>query len=241
MQNQFNILVVDDEPGIRITLAGILEDEGYNVIVAEDGYKGIMAAEKTIFKIAFIDMRMPGINGIETFKEIKRISPETIIFFMTAFLAEDTLNEAAKLQTQSILYKPLDLDLILKLLKEDLTKTTILIVDDEISIRETLQGVLEDRGYRVSVAENGYTAIQMVKNTHFDIVFIDVVMSGIDGFQTLEEIKKINPLTSIIMMTDQDIENLTDQAVSHGAFAHIDKPVDLVKLLQLSISAIEKE
>lgn len=363
MQNQFNILVVDDEPGIRITLAGILEDEGYNVIVAEDGYQGIMAAEMMIFKIAFIDRRMPGINGLETFKEIKRISPETIIFFMTAFLAEDTLNEAAKLQTQSILYKPLDLDLILKLLKEDLTKATILIVEDEISIRDTLQGVLDDRGYRVSVAENGYTAIQMVKNTHFDIVFIDVVMPGIDGFQTLEEIKKINPktkivimagqdiehldakatsrgastcipkpvddlnellqllqaikrgiegavvlvvnnevpfretlkeilnnngckayvaedgptaiqmakkihfdivfidvmlpgidgyqtleeikkinpLTSIIMMTDQDIENLTDQAVSHGAFAHIDKPVDLVKLLQLSISAIEKE
>jgi len=118
MQVPFNILVVDDEPGIRITLAGILEDEGYNVIVAEDGYNGIVAAEKTNFKIAFIDMRMPGINGIETFKEIKRISPDTIIFFMTAFLDEDTLNEAAKPETQAILYKPLDLDLILKILRK---------------------------------------------------------------------------------------------------------------------------
>ena len=118
MQDQFNILVVDDEPSIRITLAGILEDEGYNVIVAEDGYQGIIAAEKTNFKVAFIDMKMPGINGIETFKEIKKISPDTIIFFMTAFLAEDTLNEVAKLETQAILYKPLDLDLILKIIKE---------------------------------------------------------------------------------------------------------------------------
>jgi DNA-binding NtrC family response regulator len=240
MQNQFNILVVDDEPGIRITLAGILEDEGYNVIVAEDGYQGIIAAEKMNFKIAFIDMKMPGINGIETFKEIKRISPDTIIFFMTAFLAEDTLNEAAKLQTQAILYKPLDLDLILKLLKDDLSKTTILVVDDEPAIRETLQGVLKDGGYKVYVAANGYTAIQIAKNTHFDIMFIDIVMPGIDGFQTLEEIKKINPLTSIIMMTDQDIESPTDQTVSRGAFAHIEKPVDLAKLLQLTISAIGK-
>jgi len=240
MQNQFNILVVDDEPGIRITLAGILEDEGYNVIVAEDGYQGIIAAEKMNFKIAFIDMKMPGINGIETFKEIKRISPDTIIFFMTAFLAEDTLNEAAKLQTQAILYKPLDLDLILKLLKDDLSKTTILVVDDEPAIRETLQGVLKDGGYKVYVAANGYTAIQIAKNTHFDIMFIDIVMPGIDGFQTLEEIKKINPLTSIIMMTDQDIESPTDQTISRGAFAHIEKPVDLVKLLQLTISAVGK-
>ncbi len=241
MQDLLNILVVDDEPGIRITLAGILEDEGYNVIVAEDGYKGIAAAEKTNFEIAFIDMRMPGINGIETFKKIKRISPDTILFFMTAFLAEDTLIEAAKLGTQAILYKPLDLDLILKILKEDLAKTTVLVVDDESSIRDTLQGVMEDRGYKVSVAENGYTAIQMTKITHFDIMFIDVVMPGINGFQTLEEIKEIDPATNVIMMTGQDIEDFTDQALSRGAFAHIMKPVDLVKLLQLTSNVIEKD
>ncbi len=46
-------------------MAGILEDEGRNVIVAEDGYQGIVAAENTNFRIAFIDIRMPGINGIK--------------------------------------------------------------------------------------------------------------------------------------------------------------------------------
>lgn len=234
MRDKLNILIVDDEPGIRITLAGILEDEGYNVVVAEDGNKGITAAEESNFNIAFIDMRMPGINGIKTFKEIKKISPDTIIFFMTAFLDEDTLNEAARLETQAILYKPLDVDLILKILKEDLSKTTILIVDDELSIRDTLQGVLEERGYKVSVAENGYTAIQMAKGTHFDIMFIDVGMPGIDGFQTLEEIKKIDPKTKIVIMTGQDIEHLVAKATSLGASRCIPKPVDDInKLLHL--------
>ncbi len=241
MKEQPNILVVDDESGIRITMAGILEDEDYNVIVAEDGYQGIEAAKKTNFKIAFIDMKMPGIDGIETVKEIKKISPDTIIFFMTAFLAEDTLNEAAKLETQAILYKPLDFGLILKILKEDLTKTTILVVDDESAIRDTLQEVLEARGYKVYVAANGYTAIQIAKSTHFDIIFIDVLMPGIDGFQTLEEIKKINPETNAIMTIDQDIEDFSEQVISHGAFAYITKPFDLVTLLQLTISAIDKQ
>ena len=213
MQEQPNVLVVDDEPGIRITMAGILEDEGYNVIVAEDGCHGIEAAKKTNFKIAFIDMKMPGIDGIETVKEIKKISPDTIIFFMTAFLAEDTLNEAAKLETQAILYKPLDFGLILKILKEDLAKTTILVVDDESAIHDTLQEVLEVRGYKVYVAVNGYTAIQIAKSTHFDIMFIDVLMPGIDGFQTLEEIKKINPETNAIMMIDQGIEDFSEQVI----------------------------
>ncbi len=85
--------------------------------MAEDGNKGIAAAKKLNFDIAFIDMKMPGIDGIETFKEIEKINPGIIIFFMTDLLAEDTLNEAARLKTQAILYKPLDPDLILKILQ----------------------------------------------------------------------------------------------------------------------------
>ncbi len=117
MQNPLDILVVDDNHGLRVTLAEILEDEGYNVFVAINGYKGIEAAEKTNFKIAFIDMKMPELNGIDTVKEIKRIRPDTIIFFITALHTEDFLNEEVRLLTQAILYKPLDIDLILKIIK----------------------------------------------------------------------------------------------------------------------------
>ena len=237
MQDQVNILIVDDEPGIRTTLAAILDEEGYNVVVAEDGYKGIEAAKKTKFKIAFVDLKMPGINGVETFKRIKKISPNTIIFFMTAFFAEDLLKEAVKLGIQAILYKPLDIDLILKVIKEDLTKTKILVVDDEFATRETLKGVLEDRGYKVTVAEDGHAAIEMAKKTHFDIMFIDVVMPGIDGLQTLEEIKKVDPKTKVIIMSGQsghDIENLIEKAISRGASTCISKPIDdMDELLQL--------
>ena len=234
MQDQVNILVIDDESGIRTTLSAILEEEGYNVVVAEDGYKGIEAAKKTKFKIAFLDLKMPGINGVETFKRIKKISPNTIIFFTTAFFAEDLLKEAVKLGAQAILYKPLDIDLILKVIKEDLTKTNILVVDDEFAIREPLKGLLEDRGYKVTIAEDGHAAIEMAKKTHFDIMFIDVVMPGIDGLQTLEEIKKVDPKTKVIVMTGQDVENLTEKAISRGASTCIPKPIDdMDELLQL--------
>ena len=54
-------------------------DEGYNVIVAENGYQGIVAAENTNFKIVFLDMKMPDIDNIETFKVIKEIDPTTLL------------------------------------------------------------------------------------------------------------------------------------------------------------------
>ncbi len=234
MQDQVNILVVDDEPGIRTTLSAILEEEGYNVVVAEDGYKGIEAAKKTKFKIAFLDLKMPGINGVETFKRIKKISPDTIMFFTTAFFAEDLLKEAVKLGAQAILYKPLDIDLILKVIKQDLTKTKILVVDDEFAIREPLKGVLEDRGYKVAAAEDGHAAIEMVRKTHFDIIFIDIIMPGLDGLQTLEEIKKVDPTTKVIIMTGHDVEGLIEKAISRGATTCIPKPIDdMDELLQL--------
>ncbi len=116
MKDPLDVLVVDDNAGIKITLAEILKDQGHNVFVAVNGYKGIEAAEKTNFKIAFIDMKMPGLNGIDTLKEIKKIRPDTIIFFMTALHYEDFLDEEARLLTQAILHKPLDINLILEII-----------------------------------------------------------------------------------------------------------------------------
>ncbi len=239
MQGLFDILIVDDEPGIRITLAEIFKDEGYNVVVAENGYKGIEAAEKTNFKVAFIDMKMPGINGIDTLKEIKKIRPDTIVFLMTAFLGEDYVNEAVRLRTKAIFYKPLDIDLILKILKHDLTKATILVIDDERSIRDTLQGALESCGYNVDVAKDGYTAIKMVKNKHFDVLVADIIMPSINGFQTIDEIKKIIPEIKIIMMSGDNIDSFIDKTETQGAIAHIVKPFDLAELLKLIIIALE--
>ncbi len=84
-------------------------------------------------------------------------------------------------------------------------RLNIIVVDDRLGIRSTLAGILEDEGQ----AEDGYKGIAAAENTHFDIMFIEVLIPGIDGFQTLEEIKKIDPVTNVIMMTDQDIEEQT--------------------------------
>ena len=99
---------------------------------------------------------------------------------------------------------------------------------------------MEEKGYKVSTAGDGFTAIKMAGNTHFDMALIDVVMPGIDGFQTLGEIKKIDPEIKAIMMTGHDVEHFVEKAISLGAFAHLSKPIDIVELLQLTFSAIKE-
>ncbi len=105
-----SILVVDDLKSIRQTLGGILGDEGYKVVLAEDGYQAIEAAKKTPFDLVFMDIKMPGINGVQTFREIKKIDPEAVVIMMTAYSVEDLVREALGEGAYGVVYKPFDID-----------------------------------------------------------------------------------------------------------------------------------
>lgn len=75
----------------------------------------------------------------------------------------------------------------------------ILVVDDEENIRMLFKEELEEEGYDIELASNGYEAIEKVKGTTFDVVILDIKMPGIDGIQTLNEIKKFNKEQHVIL------------------------------------------
>lgn len=75
----------------------------------------------------------------------------------------------------------------------------ILIVDDEENIRILFKEELEEEGYKIDVASNGYEALEKVKEAPFDLVVLDIKMPGMDGIQTLNEIKKINKDQHVIL------------------------------------------
>ena len=110
-----NILVVDDIKSIRQTLSGILGDEGYNVVLAEDGYQAIEAASQTPFDFIFMDIKMPGINGVQTFREIQKINPEAVVIMMTAYSVESLVRQALGEGAYGVVYKPFDIDEIVSI------------------------------------------------------------------------------------------------------------------------------
>ena len=115
--HETNVLIVDDDHGIRFTLQGIIEDEGYSVRSAEDGYKAIELVKETAFHWVFMDIRMPGLNGVETYLEIKKISPESKVVMMTGFSVEALVKEALEEGVYAVLYKPLPVEQVLGLIK----------------------------------------------------------------------------------------------------------------------------
>lgn len=236
-----NILVVDDIRSMRVTLGGILEDKGHNVVMVENGYQAIEAVKKTLFDVIFIDIKMPGINGVQTFREIKRIDRKAVVIMMTAYSVEDLLKEALEEGAYATVYKPFDVDKIIAIIEEVLhEKTLILVVDDKFSDRETLKTILEDKGYRVTTAKDGTEAIEMVKSKHYDIIFLDVILPGMDGVETFERVKGIDPEVTVIMMTGYTAEDLVRKAVSEGAYTCIYKPFNMEKLIEL-VEGISRE
>jgi len=229
-----NILVVDDLRSIRLTLGGILEDKGHNVVTAENGYEAIDAVKKIHFDTIFMDIKMPGINGVQTFREIKKIDPKAAVIMMTAYSVEDLVREALEEGAYAIVYKPFDIDKIIAIIEELLhEKTLILIVDDQFSVRETLKAILEHKGYRVATAKDGAEAIEMVKKKHYDIIFLDVKLPDMNGVETFEQVKKIDPNAAVIMMTGYSLDDLVRRAISQGAYTCIYKPFDMEKVIEL--------
>jgi len=229
-----NVLVVDDLRSIRLTLGGILEDEGHNVVTVENGYKAIEAVRENHFDAIFMDIKMPGINGVQTFREIRRIDPKSAVIMMTAYSVEDLVKEALEEGAYAIVYKPFDIDRIIALIEELLHgKTLILVVDDQFADRETLKGILEDKGYRVATARHGTEAIDMVKSRHYDIIFLDVRLPGMDGVETFEKVKEIDAQATVIMMTGYNEQDLVKRAISQGAYACIHKPFEVERIIVL--------
>ncbi|MBU1171973.1 MAG: sigma-54 dependent transcriptional regulator [Proteobacteria bacterium] len=108
---------------------------------------------------------------------------------------------------------------------------TLLIVDDEPSILNALKGLLTDEGFEVITAANGYECLKTIETEFPDLVLLDIWMPGIDGIETLKEIKKSHPRLPVIMISGHGTIETAVTATKHGAFNFIEKPISIDKVI----------
>jgi DNA-binding NtrC family response regulator len=108
---------------------------------------------------------------------------------------------------------------------------TILLIDDEASIRRTLKEILEFEKYQVLEAPDGFSAIDIFKKSSIDIVLLDIKMPKMDGLEVLDFLQEINPEVPVIMISGHGNIDTAVEAVKKGAFDYISKPPDLNRLL----------
>lgn len=113
------------------------------------------------------------------------------------------------------------------------TKKRIIIVDDDIGMSETIKDILDELGYDVNVANDGYKAIEMIKKKFYNVVLMDIKMPGINGVETFKKIKEISSSERVIMMTAYSVEDLIKEALNEGAYGVIHKPFDINEVIEL--------
>jgi two-component system nitrogen regulation response regulator NtrX len=147
-----SILIIDDEPGIRAILQDILEDEGYRVYQAGDGFEGLHLLKTTKVELVLLDIWLPRMGGIDVLKELKKTYPELEVIVISGHANVDMAVNAIKLGAFDFLEKPLDMDRVLtltrnalqieKLKQENKTlKSQLLIEDKMIGASKSMESV----------------------------------------------------------------------------------------------------
>jgi two-component system nitrogen regulation response regulator NtrX len=108
---------------------------------------------------------------------------------------------------------------------------TILAVDDESAILQSLSGILSDEGFEVLTASNGYEALKIIEAESPDLVLLDIWMPGIDGIETLQEIKRTNPFLQVIIISGHGTIETAVKATKLGAHDFIEKPLSIEKIV----------
>ncbi|MCL6636224.1 MAG: response regulator [Peptococcaceae bacterium] len=113
----FDILIVDDQAGVRRLLYETLRNEGYRVETAAGGVEALRKISSRVPSLILLDIKMPGMNGLDTLEELRKVTPDTPVVMMTAYGELDILDEARERGVRHYIIKPFDLDEVRYLVK----------------------------------------------------------------------------------------------------------------------------
>jgi DNA-binding NtrC family response regulator len=116
-------------------------------------------------------------------------------------------------------------------------RKTILVVDDDVGMADTLTDILQAHEYEVAIAHSGDAAVSMTRRRAYDLVLMDIQMPGLDGVQALTAMKAEGLATHVIMMTAHTRDALVKEAEKRSGFPVLPKPLDLERVLALATSA----
>jgi len=244
MSQKARMLVVDDNEEFCQNVRDVVELQGYEVLTAYDGFQALELVRQNGLDLVLMDVRMPVMDGVATFKKIKQIAPQLPVIMVTAYAVEQLVRDALRQGAFGFLRKPLDFELLFALIESAVSKgALVLVVDDDRDLCANMKDVLSDRGYRVSVAHDGSTAIEKAWESDFDVILLDMKLPPLNGLETYLSVRDIRLDVVVIIITGhrQEMGDLVDQAIRETAYTCLEKPVDMDELFSLLEQIMERK
>lgn len=228
-----SILVVDDDVDTCRNLSDILTDLGYHIDTAHEGTQALELVKKNRYDVALLDLKMPGMDGLTLYREIKKLSAGTVAMIVTAFAGSTTMEEARASGAWQVLPKPIDFPRLLGFIQQAVDQPLLLVVDDDRDLCANLWDLLRDRGFRVCLAHDEMEAAASLGERPFKVVLIDMKLPSGDGKSVFRLVRQSNPAARTILITGfrSELDDLVQKALAEGADAICYKPFDMPRLL----------
>jgi DNA-binding NtrC family response regulator len=235
------VLLVDDDLDFLDATARALSRRGFEVTLAEDGTGAIESAQRKPFDVVVLDVRMPGMDGAEVFRQLKQSSPTLPVIMLTGHGTVQQAYEVSREGVFEYLTKPCDIDKLVKVARRAFEQTRlksavpgstrVLLVDDDQEFTEALSITLGRRGFDVTARNRGEDAVALAGSERFDVAVVDLVMPEMDGLEVLKRIKRAQPGLEVLMLTGHPSVRQAIEGLADGAFDFLVKPPSIEALV----------
>ena len=227
--HRISILIVDDEPDMLRGLRRILKVRGFDVDTAGSGEEAVERVREREPDGILMDIRMPGIDGVEAFRQIRSIAPNVFVIFMTAF--SKLVDEAHDEGPIDVLSKPVELDEVCTLIEHASVTRPVLVVDDEPDFLQSLIRALKTQGFEIHSAPDMQQAIAIFEKRPRALVLLDMKLGQDSGLDVLREVRTRNPNVLVIPMTGHpELQAALEQELP-SVCASLTKPFDIDDLV----------
>jgi GAF domain-containing protein/CheY-like chemotaxis protein len=215
------VLVIDDEGAVRDLMQRFLTREGFGVRTAGDGAEGLRLAREIMPDAITLDVMMPGLDGWAVLAALKA-DPDLADIPVIMLTMVDDRNLGYALGASDYLTKPLDRERLAAVLGKYRRDLPVLVVDDDLPLRQLMRRILEREGFTVAEAENGRVALDRAREASPGLVVLDLMMPEMDGFEFVAEFRRHEPWRTIpiIVVTAKDVSD-EDRARLNGGVERI--------------------
>jgi two-component system response regulator HydG len=231
MSSKSRIFVIDDDRDHAESIADVLDARGYEVEVAFSGEEAVARFREADFDVVLMDIKLPGINGVETFFEFKKIRPSAHVFMMTGYSVEQLIAQAVDNGALGVLKKPFGMPDLLSALENVKPRGLVLVADDDTNFAASIVPLLEGKGYRVEIAATGQEALDKLSRGQVDCLLLDVRMPLLSGLEVYLRMKQAGRIVPTILVTGHAADDEAGQlsAMTQGLLV---KPFDPAVLLR---------
>lgn len=229
------ILVVDDDRRIVKTTCDILKIKGHEAVAAYSGEEGVEKVGADVPDCVLMDIKMPGISGVEALKRMKKIAPALPVVLVSAYATNEIVEEAKQAGAYAVLSKPLDIQMVLSFLSLLRKEESILVVDDDPEFCRTLKDILTLRGYRVETENEPRNVLGRLDSDYRLAVVLDLKLGEVNGVDVLKEIRAKYPGKPVVLVTGykQEMVESIERARRIGAYTCLYKPFETEELFRV--------